>query len=163
MQITAERVSRVAERMDNSIWPKIIVTASVGFLLIWGVYSLWFEPPWLSYKNLPFPVKVDVVRPGQKVPLRVVRCSKEKEERLYLLSHNLTNMSTGKNYILISGAVPIKPGCHDETSLANEIPLTFDGEDGTYMVSGVAEISGMIRQYTVKWHSQPFRIERAPK
>ena len=40
-----------------------------------SMYLLFFERPWLSYKNVPFPPTVQSVRAGETIPMLVIRCS----------------------------------------------------------------------------------------
>lgn len=125
-----------------------------GALVVWGFY---FEKPYLEYRNLPFPPTLQRVRPGQIIPLTVVRCSSADDVRSYTVTHELRNEVPGKPTVIMPAElVAITPGCHRSTSLINLVPLGTPG--GAYRVHGIAIVSGALRSISVPWTSQPFEV-----
>jgi hypothetical protein len=134
----------------------------LAFLSLFGMGAWYgfFEPPFLTYRNLPFPV-VREPRPGEAVLLTVWRCNADDHERSYAISHVLVRESDEERTILPPGLVPIRPGCTIETSAANVIPAgTLPGR---YYVEGHAEAHGTVRRHDVYWRSAAFTVhERNP-
>lgn len=133
--------------------------------LAWGVVvtmvvmiaistALLFEPPWLSYTNLPFPVLNPVVKAGHVVLIQVSRCSTDKGTRLYAVSHTLEGQS--QSIILPSSVAPIEPGCMTRIVATNRIPESTP--PGRYRLVGYGEIQGIIRTHSVRWHSEYFEV-----
>lgn len=130
--------------------------------LLWmGAWYGFLEPPFLSYRNLPFPSERPVVLAGQPIPLRVVRCNGDTKTRNYLISHRLIRLDAAQPpTILTAGSVSIEPGCTSETSKANVVPA--DQEQGHYFVEGFAEVNGTIRTHSIHWYSEPFYVRTKP-
>jgi hypothetical protein len=119
-------------------------------------YVVMDEPPFLSYRNLPFAVLTPLVKPGEPVKLNVVRCNSDSKTRVYGLSHRLLSVDGGTSVILPAGTVSIEPGCSDEISAINVIPPGT--APGLYIVEGYAEVQATLRSVSVRWVSQPFRV-----
>lgn len=131
-------------------WAVIIVmiaTASASLALL-------FEPPWLVYTNLPFPVLNSPVKAGNVVVIQVSRCSTARSTQIYTVSHALRG--PGLPIILPATTVPIDPGCGSRVVATNKIP---EGTPpGQYRLIGYGEIQGIIRSHSVQWHSQYFEV-----
>lgn len=132
---------------------QIAGTLTVLFVGLLG-YLVFFEPPWLTYTNTPFPVLNSPVRPGDPVKMTVARCSSASVTRLYALSRTLKG--NGVEIILPAGLVSIDPGCIRVESAANVIPIGTPA--GTYTLHGYGEIQGVVRTSSVAWESQQFEV-----
>ena len=125
-------------------------------LLLMILYLVFFEPPWLVYSNLPFPVLNNPVRAGEAVELKVSRCSSDTHTRLYAISHKLVPSDGGDVTILRATESSIEPGCNTLKSSINVVPL--DAKPGKYVVTGYGEIQGIIRSSSIAWRSEEFEV-----
>lgn len=126
----------------------------IAGLVIWGMF---FERPYLTYQNLPFPPELQRVKPGQVMPLTVIRCSSASTIKSYLITHELERLDVATpNVLMKSEPTSIKPGCHQSTSLINLVPIATP--PGTYRVVGVAVVDGLFHTFPVPWHSQSFEV-----
>ncbi len=123
-------------------------------ILAWLIF---FEPPWLVYSNLPFPVRTPVVHPGSPILMDVSRCSSATQTRVYIVSHRLINVRDNTVYILPATTASIEPGCNTVVSSVNIVPK--GAPPGRYRVSGFGEIQGIIRTSLVSWQSEDFDVE----
>ena len=121
-----------------------------------GAYYTFFEPPFLTYGNLPFPVLTPRVKDGNAVLLDVRRCNSDTKTRIYALAHSLV----GETMTILLPAVPtsIRPGCSQSFSAINVIPLNTP--PGTYHIEGYAEVQGTLRTSSIAWRSEPFEVVR---
>ena len=121
-----------------------------------GSYYAFFEPPYLTYENLPFPVLTPVVHDGEPVLLMVGRCNNDDKTRIYGISHRLV----GEHLTILLSAVPtsIEPGCTTAISAVNVIPKGVP--PGTYHIEGYAEVQGTLRTSSVSWRSATFQVVR---
>ena len=134
----------------------VFVASAVATL----VYLLYFEPPFLSYKGLPFQVE-GPARPGESVKLIVTRCNSSDKPRDYELSHWLQNINTINTKEtptpLPAGKVPvIKPGCWTSRSAMNVVPAGTP--PGIYRVGGAGQAEGTLRTVPVEWYSEWFEV-----
>jgi hypothetical protein len=129
---------------------------SVGAVSGIVVYLLLFEPPPLTYTNLPFPVLAPVVMPGDKVPLRIKRCNSTDRMLLATLTRTLENLDRREFVSMQSTVTPIQPGCTESTSLTNHVPL--ETPPGAYRVVGVAQVPGTLKTHYVTYYSAPFIV-----
>ena len=124
------------------------------------LYYLFLEPPWLSYRNIPFEPMVRQVHAGEVIPLRVSRCSTASTKRTYRFSHSLVRADEPNPatfpIILPDTVVSIDPGCIDVISMANTVPAHTPA--GRYYAIGIVELQGTFRQMLVEWHSQTFEV-----
>lgn len=134
-----------------------VLLAALISMMLWVGWLLFLEPPWLSYRNLPFEVQAPTARPGELVPLHVVRCNATDAVQTYAIARSLENLDTGQYFVLPESLVQIRPGCHDETSLANRVPAN-GVPPGRYRIIGMAEIQGTLRTMHVPWWSRPFEV-----
>lgn len=137
-------------------------TVTLTIILLTGVviWYGWFEPPYLSYRGLPFQAVGDA-QAGTAVELHVTRCSNATDEQVYLISRRLIRIDTPPRddtppVILATAPVSIDPGCHDEISAANLIPLST--RPGRYYLRGQAKVDGHWRNVYVPWQSGPFNV-----
>jgi hypothetical protein len=144
--------------MKRLIYNPVATLLLVSMIVVVGFYQwlFFFEPPWLSYKNVPFPPRQMQVQAGQPVALRVIRCNSDKFAHVYTVSRGLESLETGQFAVLPDTVVQIRPGCSDETSLANVIPP--ETAKGKYRIVGIAEIQATFRSIRVEWQSQPFEV-----
>lgn len=125
----------------------------VGSILFFGYFGF-FEPPFLSYENLPFRPITPKVKPGDPVLLAVRRCNNDSQTRLYGTARALVSNRT--QVILPAQQVSIPPGCHDGISSLTVIPLGTP--PGIYHLEGLAEAQGTLRTSLVKWSSGEFEV-----
>ena len=64
------------------------------FILMLFIWSKYFEEPYLTFQNLPFPVLAKAY-PGRVVPLAIERCNLSHWKRTYVTTHNIINEKTG--------------------------------------------------------------------
>lgn len=144
-------------------WLTVAAVAMVNIIFALLAYEFFWADPPMTYNNLPFPVQVGVVRPGEIVPLTVSRCNNTEEPLVYSMSHSLVNLETRERFIL-SGLsaqdIFLTPGCRVATSFAHRTPP--DLTDGMYEIYGTARITGRTRDHLLIWHSVPFKVEAAP-
>lgn len=119
-------------------------------------YFLFFERPFLTYSNVPFPVTQPVIHPGDVVPLEVVRCNASNVTRTYTVSHTLESVPAGRNVVLPASPVTLPPGCTTALSLANELPANVP--PGQYRLFGIAEVRGVLMVHYVEWYSKTFTV-----
>jgi hypothetical protein len=133
----------------------ILMVVLVCGIVVW---ALWFERPFLSYKNLPFPTEMAVVRPGDVIPLRVARCNSSDTVRFYGITHELISLDrlNEPSSILRHETVALSPGCEESISRLNVIPPAT--QPGRYMARGIGIAQGMMRTFSVPWYSQPFEV-----
>lgn len=148
-------------------WQRIEKAAMSGFALLF-VYLAFFEPPILTYSNIPFPIlnadntepnagaPLVKVKAGDAVHLKVTRCSSSRKERLYPVSHALVLRETDEKILLPATQAVIEPGCHTSVSAINVVP---EGTlPGIYFVTGTAEVNGTIATHTIGWNSADFEV-----
>lgn len=124
-------------------------------LILWALY---FEKPFLSYVNLPFPVRLAQVKAGEVIPLTVRRCNSSDVIRFYDVTHEIRSLSDPSRppRILTSERVSIAPGCTEGVSLINMVPK--NSPPGRYVVTGLGIVQGTARTFAVPWYSQPFEV-----
>ena len=144
--------------MDASTFQKPMAMAAAVLSAVFVsmlMYLVFFEPPWLTYTNLPFPVLNSPVKAGSSIRLTVSRCSTASVTRIYAVSRVLVDKD-GKQLLLPAGLATIDPGCLDAVSASNVVPI--DTPPGTYTLHGYGEIQGVVRTSSVRWESQPFEV-----
>lgn len=132
---------------------------SIAFGLVAGLgLALWFQPPYLTYENLPFPPHLKAVRAGEVMPLTVRRCNSSGTLQAYLVTHELDSLSNPAMAAIVMPALPtaIKPGCETVTSLINLVPAATP--PGRYRIVGTGITQGALRSHVVPWHSEPFDV-----
>ena len=135
-----------------------ILMVAVFAVFAGSMYLLFFERPWLSYKNNPFPPTVQNIRAGETIPMLVIRCSSSNIPRTYRFSHSLMNDSspTALPVVLPDSVVSIEPGCHEAISAANRVPKGT--APGIYHILGLVEIQMTLGTAFVEFYSQPFEV-----
>jgi hypothetical protein len=125
-------------------------------------YFVFFEKPWLTYENLPFPIKIQPVFPGELIPIEVLRCNKSGKTQHYSIARSLENIKTGEFTTLPPIEVNMKAGCDAEPqmSTAHYAPLLM--KDGEYRLFGTSQIQGLIVTHMVEWTSINFKIVKKP-
>lgn len=149
-----------------SIKPAILLVSVLAvwlFALIVG-NSLWtllladkfVEKPYLTYKNLPFPVLQKQVFAGEIIPILVIRCNDTEEMQNYNTTRALENVVTKENFLLEEQRLLIKPGCTQSESRVNKIPPTVP--PGKYYIYGTAEVRGHSHFLILDWRTQEFEV-----
>lgn len=123
-------------------------------LYLWASF---LEKPWLEYKAMPWEV-LPPVKPGEMVPVVVIRCNHTNERRTYRITRNLVNVDTGLQYVLPSSESDIEPGCHRSVSKLSAVPPNVP--DGTYVLSGIGHAQGRLKVHDVPWTTQRFEVRR---
>lgn len=136
----------------SSIGLSLMIFLTVGIIFKY----LFFEPPYLTYTNLPFPTLVREIRAGEVMPLQVIRCNNDDQTHNYVIAHSLENLDTHAYTLLPMVQLNISPGCHPGTSTINRVPP--DTPTGRYRVFGTAEIRGLLKTHIVEWYSQEFAV-----
>lgn len=142
--------------------PRIIAIFLVGMMFAAVsllIYFLYFEEPWLSYGNIPFPILKTPVHFGEVAPMTVVRCNSSDRPHTYTLSYSIENLDTGHFTAVPPVIVMAEPGCHAATSLANVLPESSpEVPPGHYRTVGLSEVNGTLKTFEVEWYSQPFEV-----
>lgn len=121
------------------------------------IYLLFIERPPIRYTNLPFPVTNKAVRAGDVIPLTISRCNDSNTRTTIFSSRLLENTSNDQGVIVLEIiGLWVPPGCVTETVSTNRIPKSV--QPGTYRISGIATVPGLIRNFFVPWHSEPFTV-----
>ena len=130
---------------------------AASFLIWFGMWLLYLEPPFLDYPHMPFKVQTPKVKAGNPVLLEVERCSSSKTNRTYITGRTLVSLDDNREPIeLASVAVTILPGCHAAVNAISVVPVGT--RPGRYYLNGVAEIQGTIRTHVLIWQSVPFEV-----
>ena len=134
------------------------LTAVVICVFVVFMYSVFFERPWLVYKNVPFPPVAHKIHAGDVIPLHVERCNSSAVRRVYRFSHALVSNDRPRELPL---TLPesmgfVAPGCQEFDSDANTIPLGTT--PGTYHIIGLSEINMTVGTVLVEWYSQTFEV-----
>lgn len=135
------------------IFDKLLFVGIVGGLF---AYFAYFQPPFLSYGNLPMPVRTPHVHPGDPVELTVVRCNSDNKTRIYGVSHQLVHVDGGEVIVLPASQTSVEPGCHESVSAINVVPPGTP--PGLYVIEGYGEAQATLRAVSVRWVSQPFEV-----
>lgn len=135
----------------------LAVTFLLGSLLTTHmVWSIYFEEPYLYYRNLPFQV-LSKAYPGEVVKLSVERCNRTKMTLTYSMTHSFRNEVTKQNiYVKGIDKVSIPPGCHRDIDDINRIPKDLPA--GTYVINGVSTVKSFYGFKEVEWYSEPFLV-----
>lgn len=132
----------------------------IAYVLIAGFIFryFFFEPPFLEYTNLPFPVENPVVAPGETVRLLVRRCNTEDKTRIYGISHMMRPVGDDKAtpIVLPATQASVAPGCEVAISTINTVPSNV--APGMYYIDGYGEVQGTIRNHFIHWYSKPFEV-----
>ena len=135
----------------------VVLFVLVGSVSLTAIYFWFFEPPYLSYRDLPFKTQSESVRVGEVMPLRVFRCSSASKTRVYGIAHKLVPLSPGLEVVVMESRFSsIEPGCAATISMINRIPP--ETKPGRYYIDGVAEVSGTVATFIVPWESVPFEV-----
>lgn len=140
-------------RTFNSLM--VAMTTMTVTVLACMLWAIWFEQPFLSYTNVPFPAPPSV-RAGQTVELVVARCNRSHRARSYLTTHAVRNVSSQHTALLPPVWVDVMPGCTEAVSRINEVPANL--LPGRYVMTGVALVPGIVVDHQVPWESQPFDV-----
>ena len=141
----------------SSVLALIILSAT---LIAMG-YILFVEKPGLHYMNLPFPVLKNPIYPGEALPLRITRCSDANERRIITSSRYLDNLDDDEEVLVLDViAAIIPPGCVTQIVNIHHVPeSTLPGD---YRLLGSTTVPGMIRDFQIKWYSEPFKVIAKP-
>ena len=139
----------------------------VGVFLILGVtiyavnmYSSYVEKPWLSYRNLPFPM-TEQAYPGGKIEFVVVRCNSSSEVKQIvstraLVPEDITMMSIVFDFVFVN----VAPGCSPAVTLSTNVPESTP--PGFYRYVGKSKIKGLISEHEVDWNTTLLEVVKKP-
>ena len=139
----------------------------VGVFLILGVtiyavnmYSSYVEKPWLSYKNLPFPI-TETAYPGGKIEFMVVRCSSSSEVKQLVSTRTLVPEDITMRTIVFDFVfVNVAPGCSAPLKLSTNVPESTP--PGFYRYVGKSKIKGLISEHEVDWNTTLLQVVEKP-
>ena len=141
------------------------VLASVFLILgvaIYAVnmYSSYVEKPWLSYRNLPFPM-TEQAYPGGKIEFVVVRCNSSNEVKQIvstraLVPEDTTMMSIVFDFVFVN----VAPGCSPAVTLSTNVPESTP--PGFYRYVGKSKIKGLISEHEVDWNTTLLEVVKKP-
>lgn len=143
----------------HSPWPMriaIVFLALLSCLVSTIFYYQFFEEPYLSYKNVPLPTRMDQVYPGEVIPMTVERCNTSGEMKVYKTTHTLHEVEKNLYYVLRDETVAVPDGCTTAISNINVVPKDIPA--GRYIVFGTSEIHGKLRTHFVDWYSTAFFV-----
>lgn len=125
------------------------------------IYLTLIEKPYLSYPTLPIPVVKKAVYPGDILEIKVTRCNASNSRKAYTSTRFLDNTGDDQEVLVFElVGVIAPPGCVTSISRAHRIPdSTAEGE---YQLTGVATVTGIIRNFYVEWYTEPFRVLAKP-
>lgn len=118
-----------------------------------------FDKPFMYYPDpQPFVATgTGFYKPGDVVVVMVPRCSRSTATRSYVTSHQLNRLDVSAPPVVLRAEFPsIGPGCRTAESRLNVIP--FDTQPGRYYFSGVTEVPGQIRNFSLEWRTVPFTV-----
>jgi hypothetical protein len=133
-----------------------VVLSVLGIVFSTGIFFLFFDKPYLTYKNLPFPAITQVVHAGDVVILDIIRCNADKQTHVYNTTHSLVEVKKEVYTILPDVRVKLEHGCTQGKSEVNRTPINLPA--GRYKVIGTAEVPGLLRMHQVDWFSQEFDV-----
>ena len=144
-----------------------LLNALVGIFLILGVtiyavnmYSSYVEKPFLSYKNLPFPI-TEQAYPGGKIEFVVVRCNSSSEVKQLvstraLVPEDITMMTIVFDFVFVN----VAPGCSPAVTLSTNVPESTP--PGFYRYVGKSKIKGLISEHEVDWNTTLLQVVEKP-
>lgn len=116
-----------------------------------------FDKSWLTYPNMPLPVLRTTVHAGEVVPLSVRRCNSGDTTRTYIISHSLVAIDGSQPEVVLPPiTASAKRGCSTVESRINIVPLSTP--PGVYRIDGTTEINGWVRNFSLLWYSEPFKV-----
>lgn len=135
---------------------QLILAATIGLVVATTLWFGFFEPPFLVYKNLPFPVQNHTVAAGDEIHFYVMRCVHNAEEHVFMATRTIVDAATAKRTLLPATFVTLLPGCTSSTDALVTVPTDFP--PGRYYLAGVIEAQGTIRVRYVPWRSEFFTV-----
>ena len=142
------------------VWPTRIAAVLLVLFVTMLSYLIWFEPPWLTYTNSPFPLEKTQLKRGEPMVLRVERCSTATVTRLYGLSRRLecneTSSGALKTVTIPPSTKDMAPGCYGITS--RDVLVPQNTPIGWCRLHSVAETQGVVRSHTVETQSKLFEV-----
>lgn len=132
---------------------------SVSLLSTWALY---FEAPYLTYQNIPFPRSTtDIIQPGGTVGTEITRCNSSNQSLIYNSTKFLINEETLTVTEFPVLSVFVLPGCKTSNFSGTRLPL--DIPPGIYHFYGVSTVSGGYISHAVPWYSQSFPVGKLQK
>ena len=141
------------------LWPTRIAAVLLFLFLSILSYLVWFEKPWLSYPNDPFPLEKMQLKRGDSMVFTVERCSTATVTRLYGLSRRFDCNETATGALQKTPLLPttqeMSPGCYPTTRtivIPQETPIGF------CRLHSTAETQGVVRSHSVESESKLFEV-----
>lgn len=119
-------------------------------------YFMFFDEPFLTYENLPFPAMKEQLAPGEMIPVKIRKCNNSHEMKVYVVTRVIHEIDTNLHYALPDHPAVIPPGCLTTITTVHAIPANMP--NGRYRVFGTAEFRGRFRMHSVEWFSTPFLV-----
>ena len=144
----------------NAILFRAAVAMCAVMIAFTSAVVIWlsvFDKSWLTYPIMPLPVLMKSVHAGEVIPLSVRRCNSGEATRTYIISHSLVAIDGAQPEVVLP-PVPVsaKPGCSTAESRINIIPPGTP--PGVYRIDGITEINGWVRNFSLSWASEPFKV-----
>ena len=138
-----------------------VITLSIAAAVSVIFYFLFFEKPYLSYTNVPFPTLHSSAMPGQVMPIHVARCNSDSISHVYEVTRTLERVATGLNqpsdYIMMPNIrFAVKPGCSEGDTAAHIVPILTP--PGRWRLVGLAEVRGVLKTHMVEFYSTAFDV-----
>lgn len=137
-----------------------LTSGLVGVISMGSVWVLYFEVPYITYTNLPFPqATTSTYLAGQMTNVVISKCNMNTERVFYTSSSSLINDTT--NEIVEFPKLPLvaAPGCQTDNAIFMRIPVNT--KPGTYHFYGVTSSPGAYATHKVKWEAKPFTVKAA--
>lgn len=155
-------MTNIVEQVRNHITTTNTFSWMLRILAVFGtvsvlifVYGMFFEPPYIRYQNLPFPVATPVEQ-GRTVPIIIERCNDSKNERVYMSARTLVNTDNGVSVQLPEATVSLKPGC--DRTISRSVTVPIETPPGNYRIEGEAIAQGLVRKQRVDWYTEQFQV-----
>jgi hypothetical protein len=139
---------------------RIAIFSVIGATWLGLGWVLWqlFQPPYLSYPDLPFAPTKQVFQPGEAASFTVRACNRDTVPHSYPVVRELHSVDGLLQYSFGSTTVVWPPGCKTIISVVNRVPV--ETPDGEYYIVGYSEDAQRLNSVTIPWQTEPFTVRR---
>lgn len=129
-----------------------------GVLTLGSIWVYYFESPYITYKNEPFPHSNAVIyEPGAPISVVIVKCNSSAAYIFYSSTSTMINEATGAVVVFPRTPLVATPGC--QTEVATDMLIPRDTLDGRYHFFGVTTVSGGFASHKIAWKTEPFTVK----
>jgi hypothetical protein len=135
-----------------------LTSGVIGVISMGSIWVLYFEVPYITYINLPFPhIDPAVYVAGELTRVTIEKCNMSKDRVFYTSSSSMVNDKT--NEIVDFPKIPLvsAPGCQANSAIYMRIPATT--KPGSYHFYGTTSAPGTYATHQIKWETQPFTVK----